>query len=313
MERNSDVQVIDLLVIFVIIKNQPMSNFEASELTLDSNGKVYHLGLGPEDIADTIIFVGDQGRVDVVSSFFDTVRFKTQHREFATATGTYKGKAISVVSHGIGCDNIDIVLNELDACVNIDLDKREVLTKKKSLDIIRIGTCGALQEDIDPGSHIVSKYAIGLDGVANFYDMEFSEEELAFKSQFLAESGWPDDLAIPYMIKSNDRLRELLKGLGEEGITTTANGFYGPQGRALRIPLKHPDFKDKIRGFSFDDTRATNFEMETSALLALSKALGHNAVAVCLVLANRYSNKFESDYETKMRNLIQEVLDRVAG
>jgi len=290
-----------------------MDDFKASELTLDTKGNVYHLGIGPNDIADTVIFVGDQSRVEVVSSFFEAVRFKTQHREFATATGTYNGKEISVVSHGIGCDNIDIVLNELDACVNIDLEKREIKTNKKSLDIIRIGTCGALQEDIEPGSHIISKYAIGLDGVANFYDIDFSDEELAFKSQFVANSGWPDGLAIPYMVKSNDRLRHILKGLGEEGITTTANGFYGPQGRALRIPLKHPDFKDKIRGFSFENTRATNFEMETSALLALSKALGHNAVTICLVLANRYSNKFESDYNTKMKILIKEVLDRVCS
>ena len=290
-----------------------MSTFKASELTLDSNGNVYHLGIGPNDIADTVIFVGDQARVDVVASFFDSVRFKTQHREFATTTGIYKGKEISIVSHGIGCDNIDIVLNELDACVNIDLEKREVNSIKKSLDIIRIGTCGALQEDIEPGSHIISKYAIGLDGVANFYDIDFSDEETQFKNEFLATSGWPDGLAIPYMIKSNDRLRLLLKGLGEEGITTTANGFYGPQGRALRIPLKYPDFKDKIRNFSFNETRATNFEMETSALLSLSKALNHNAVTICLVLANRYSNKFESDYETKMRKLIVSVLDRIVA
>lgn len=290
-----------------------MSTLKASELTLDSNGKVYHLGIGPNDIADTLIFVGDQSRVDVVASFFDTVRFKTQHREFATTTGTYKGKEISVISHGIGCDNIDIVLNELDACINIDLEKREINTVKKSLDIIRVGTCGALQEDIETGSHIISKYAIGLDGVANFYDIDFTEEEIEFKTQFLETSGWPDNLAIPYMVKSNDRLRALLNGLGEEGITTTANGFYGPQGRALRITLKHPDFKEKIRHFSFNNTRSANFEMETSALLSLSKALGHNAVTICLVLANRYSNKFESDYETKMRALIVSVLDRVVG
>ena len=191
-----------------------MSTFKASELTLDSKGKVYHLGIGPEDIAETIIFVGDQARVDVVASFFDSVRFKTQHREFATTTGIYKGKEISVISHGIGCDNIDIVLNELDAAVNINLLKREIKPTKKSLDIIRIGTCGALQEDIEPGSHIISKYAIGLDGVANFYDIDFSEEETEFKTQFLSTSGWPDNLAIPYMVKSNDRLRKLLSGLG---------------------------------------------------------------------------------------------------
>jgi len=289
-----------------------MEHFEPSELTLDTNGKVYHLGLGPDDIAKDVIFVGDQERVKVIASFFDSVRFTNQHREFATATGLYKGKEISVVSHGIGCDNIDIVLNELDACVNIDLDKREIKPHKTKLNIIRIGTCGALQEDIDPGKYIVSKYAIGLDGVANFYDIDFSDEEIEFKTQFLTNSGWPDGLAIPYMVKSDDTLRALLKGIGEEGITTTANGFYGPQGRALRIPLKHPDFKDKIRAFEFNNTRATNFEMETSALLALSKTLGHAAVTVCLVLANRYSNKFESDYETKMRGLIEQVLDRIA-
>jgi len=226
-----------------------MSTCKASELTLDSNGKVYHLGIGQKDIADTVIFVGDQARVDVVASFFDTVRFKTQHREFATTTGTYKGKEISVISHGIGCDNIDIVLNELDACVNIDLEKREVKSIKKELDVIRIGTCGALQEDINPGSYIISKYAIGLDGVANFYDIEFSEKETEFKNQFLSTSGWPDNLAIPYIAKSNDRLRALLNGLGEEGITTTTTGFYGPQGRVLRIPLKHPDLKIKLNTF----------------------------------------------------------------
>jgi len=290
-----------------------MSTFNASELTLDANGKVYHLGIGPDDIADTVIFVGDQARVNVVASFFDSVRFKTQHREFATTTGFYKGKEISVISHGIGCDNIDIVLNELDACVNIDLEKRSLKPTKKKIDIIRIGTCGALQEDIEPGSHIISKYAIGLDGVANFYDIDFTEEESEFKNQFLSTSGWPDNLVIPYMVKSNDRLRTLLNGLGEEGITITANGFYGPQGRALRIPLKQPDFKDKIRHFSFEGTRATNFEMETSALLALSKKLGHSAVTICLVLANRYSNKFEPDYETKMSALIVKVLDRIVG
>lgn len=288
-----------------------MNDIKASELTLDDHGKVYHLGLGPENISDTVILVGDQDRVKVVASFFDEVDFEHQHREFATMTGTYKGKRLTVVSHGIGCDNIDIVLNEIDACVNIDLEKREIKAKKTAIDFIRIGTCGALQEDIIAGSHIVTKYAIGLDGVANFYEMPYTEEEQRFKSQFLEKSGWPQDLALPYMVKSSDKLRALLSGLGEEGITTTANGFYGPQGRTLRMPLKHPDFKDKIRAFEFEGTRATNFEMETSALIALSHALGHEAVTVCLVLANRYNNTFESDYQTKMKTLIQEVLDRV--
>lgn len=289
-----------------------MNDIKASELTLDTNGKVYHLGVGPEDIANTIIFVGDQNRVDVVASFFDTIRFKTQHREFATVTGSYKGKEFSVVSHGIGCDNIDIVLSELDACVNIDLEKRELKSEKSKLEIVRIGTCGALQADIDPGSHIISKYAIGLDGVANFYDIDFTPEEIEMAEAFKTTANWPDNLALPYFAKSSERLNELISDLGEQGITTTANGFYGPQGRALRIPLKHPNFKDLIRNFSFRGTRATNFEMETSALLSLSRAMGHDATTICLVLANRYSNKFESDYESKMRNLIEQVLDRLA-
>ena len=289
-----------------------MNNIKASELTLDTNGKVYHLAVGPEDIAHSIIFVGDQNRVDVVASFFDTIRFTTQHREFKTVTGTYKGKEFSVVSHGIGCDNIDIVLNELDACVNIDLEKREIKPQQTALEIVRIGTCGALQVDIDPGSHIISKYAIGLDGVANFYDINFNDDEKEIAKAFKSNVDWPSDLALPYFAKSCERLNAKLADLGEEGITTTANGFYGPQGRALRIPLKHPDFKDKLRNFSFKGTRATNFEMETSALLSLSRAMGHSSTTICLVLANRYSNKFESDYESKMKKLISGVLDRLA-
>ncbi|HIP37228.1 MAG TPA: phosphorylase [Crocinitomix sp.] len=290
-----------------------MDDIKASELTLDTKGKVYHLAVGPKDIAKTIIFVGDQNRVDLVASFFDDIRFSTQHREFKTVTGTYKGKEFSVVSHGIGCDNIDIVLNELDACVNIDLEKRELKREKTSLDIVRIGTCGALQVDIEPGSHIISKYAIGLDGVANFYDINFTDEETEMANAFKNNVDWPNDLALPYFTKSCERLNAKLSDLGEQGITTTANGFYGPQGRALRIPLKHPDFKDRLRRFEFNGTRSTNFEMETSALLSLSRAMGHSATTICLVLANRYSNKFESDYDTKMGQLIISVLDRLAS
>jgi uridine phosphorylase len=300
-----------LVKIIIFVKKTIMNNIKASELTLDTNGKVYHLAVGPEDIAHTIIFVGDQNRVDVVASFFDSVRFTTQHREFKTVTGTYKGKEFSVVSHGIGSDNIDIVLNELDACVNIDLDKRELKPTQKSLEIVRIGTCGALQVDVDPGSHVISKYAIGLDGVANFYDINFTDEEKQMAESFKNNVDWPNDLALPYFVKSCERLNNKIADLGDEGITITANGFYGPQGRALRIPLKHPDFKDKLRNFSFNDTRAANFEMETSALLSLSRAMGHSATTICLVLANRYSNKFESDYNSKMKHLIKSVLDRL--
>jgi uridine phosphorylase len=288
-----------------------MNDIKASELTLDSNGKVYHLAVGPEDITTSIIFVGDPNRVDLVGSLFDTISFSTHHREFKTITGTYKGKSFTVVSHGIGCDNIDIVLNELDACFNIDLKKREIKPHKTSLNIVRIGTCGALQANIEPGSHVISKYAIGLDGVANFYKFDFKADEQAMKLKFEKEVDWPNDLVLPYFVSSSETLNSKLADLGEQGITITANGFYGPQGRALRIPLKHPDFKDKLRAFTYNNARAANFEMETSALLSLSRAMGHSATTICLVLANRYSGKFESDYNIKMKQLIINVLDRL--
>lgn len=288
-----------------------MSKLEASELTLDKNGKVYHLGLGAGDVADTVILVGDQDRVKFVGSFFDSVRFETQNREFCTLTGIFGGKELSVISTGIGTDNIDIVLNELDAVVNIDLKTRVEHKDKKSLNLIRIGTCGALQESIATGSHIISKYAIGLDGVANFYQIPYSDEEKSAVKNFVEVSGWNSQLNTPYLKKSSDSLFNLLKADMVEGITITANGFYGPQGRAIRIPLSLPDFKNSIRKFNWQGTPVANLEMETSALYALSDALGHKAVTVCLVLANRYNNTFEPNYSEKMGELIQLVLSRL--
>jgi uridine phosphorylase len=285
--------------------------FEASELTLNKEGKIYHLNLGPEDLADTVILVGDQNRVDLVGTFFERITFKTQNREFCTITGTYQGKEISVVSTGIGTDNVDIVLTEIDAIVNIDLETRTEKEQKRSLDFVRIGTCGALQEDLEPGSYVISKYAIGLDGVANFYDIPYTDDEKNAMQSFIKHSNWGETLNYPYIKKSDDRLRDLLKEGMEEGITLTANGFYGPQGRAIRIPLALPDFKEDIRTFKWEGARATNLEMETSALYALSNALGHHAVTCCLVLANRYSNKFMPDYNEQMKTLIHTVLERL--
>ena len=285
--------------------------FSPSELTLNDQGKVYHLDLGNDDVAETVILVGDQNRVELVASFFDTITYKTQHREFATITGTYRGKPVSVVSHGIGCDNMDIVLTELDAAVNIDLKSRTLKAKQTKLKLVRIGTCGALQEDIEVGSAVISSYAIGMDGVANFYDIPFSDNEVSALAAFHTETKWPSDLVIPYIAQANTELVDALANLGQKGITVTANGFYGPQGRAIRIPLKHNDFKDQIRLFKWNDLQVCNLEMETSALLSLGKALGHDAVTICLVLANRYNNTFASDFEIKMKALIQDVLARV--
>ena len=272
---------------------------------------MYILGLAPGDLAETIILVGDQNRVDMVGEFFDEITYSNQNREFCSITGTYKGSPISCVSTGIGTDNVDIVLTEIDAIFNIDLKNRIEKTEKVSLDFVRIGTCGALHPDIKPGSRIISKYAVGLDGVANFYQIPYTEDEQKAKSEFIKVTNWGANLNTPYIKKSSDRLRDLLKDGMEEGITTTANGFYGPQGRAIRIPLSTPDFKENLRAFKWGDVRATNLEMETSAIYALSGALGHEAVTCCLVLANRYSNEFMPDYHSEMKQLIQTVLDRL--
>jgi uridine phosphorylase len=282
-----------------------------SELTLNADGKLYHLNVGNNDIAPLVILVGDQERVAVVAENFDEITFQTQHREFATTTGMYKGKKITVTSHGIGCDNMDIVLTELDAAVNIDLKTRTVKDQLTSLKLIRIGTCGALQADIPVGSAVISKYAIGMDGVANFYDRTISDNEAQAIEVFKAKTNWPNDLVVPYISEANEGLVAMLSHLGRVGITVTANGFYGPQGRAIRLPLKYADMKEQMRLFDWDGFSVTNLEMETSALLSLGKALGHEATTICLVLANRYNNTFATNFEDKMKVMINNVLDRV--
>lgn len=288
-----------------------MAKFEASELTLDKNGNVYHLGIAPENIAETILLVGDQDRVKFIGEYFDTVEFEHQNREFCTLTGMYQGKRLTVLSTGIGTDNIDIVLNELDALVNIDLKTRTVKSTLTQLNLIRIGTCGSLQENVAPGAHVISKYAIGLDGMAGFYTIQFTAEELQANENFIQQTNWPVQLNRPYLAKASDQLFDLLKEGMVQGITVTANGFYGPQGRSIRIPLGLPDFKDNIRQFKHQQFQVTNLEMETSALYALSHALNHRAVTVCLVLANRYTNSFEPNYGAKMADLVQLVLKRL--
>ena len=287
------------------------SKLTPSELTLNADGKLYHLNVGNKDVAPLVILVGDQERVAVVAENFDEITYQTQHREFATITGMYKGKHITVTSHGIGCDNIDIVLTELDAAVNIDLKTRTVKDKLMSLKLIRIGTCGALQADIEVGSAVISKYAIGMDGVANFYDRIISDNEAQAIKAFKAKTKWPDDLVVPYISEANSALVDLLMDLGRVGITVTANGFYGPQGRAIRLPLKYENLKERMRSFDWDGVSVTNLEMETSALLSLGKALGHEATTICLVLANRYNNTFATNFEDKMKTLIKNVLDKV--
>jgi len=289
-----------------------LKKYSESELVLNGEGKVYHMNLAPEDIADTCLLVGDQNRVDLIAEQFDSIRFKVQNREFYTITGSYKGKEFSAISTGIGTDNVDIVINELDALVNIDLQNRLDKADHHSLTFVRIGTCGALQEDIRPGSHVVSSYALGFDGVAHFYNLPYSEEEQRAMETFRKEIQWPDSLNKPYFKAADKELFSVLAADNYPGITLTANGFYGPQGRALRLPLVMPDLKEQLRKFEWNGSKVVNFEMESSCLFALSSALGHCASTVCLSLANRYTGEFLTDYKTPMRALVKEVLDRLS-
>ncbi len=283
-----------------------------SELILNKDGSIFHLHLLPENIADTIILVGDQDRVDMISKYFDKVEFKVQNREFKTHTGYYHGKRLSVLSTGIGTDNIDIVLNELDAICNIDLKSREPKSTHKSLDFIRIGTSGALQGDIPVDTPIISEMAIGFDGLLNFYADRNKVSEAEIEKHFLEHTGWNSKLATPYFVEASDKL---LKKVGKEdmrhGLTISAPGFYGPQGRQLRLPLADPNLNEKITAFDHQGKKITNYEMESSAIFGLSKLLGHNAVTVCNIIANRIRKEYSADYKISMEKLIVKILDRL--
>ena len=283
-----------------------------SELILNKDGSIFHLHLLPENIADTIILVGDQDRVDMISKHFDKVEFKVQNREFRTHTGYYHGKRLSVLSTGIGTDNIDIVLNELDAICNIDLKTREPKTTHKSLDLIRIGTSGALQGDIPVDTPIISEMAIGFDGLLNFYADREKANDKDIEQHFLEHTGWNKQLATPYFINASSKLLEKVgKDDMRHGLTISAPGFYGPQGRQLRLPLADPKLNEKITAFEHKGKKITNYEMESSAIFGLSKLLGHNAVTVCNIIANRIRKEYSADYKISMEKLIVKILDRL--
>lgn len=285
--------------------------YPASELVLNAKGEVYHLGLTPDKIADTIILVGDQDRVSLVSNFFDEIEHQSQHREFVCHTGTYKGKRISALSTGIGTDNIDITINELDALANIDLVNRSNKNEYRKLQLIRIGTCGLLQSDLPVHSYVLSTHAIGLDNVAHFYPIEFSTSELDMAKTFHQHAGYPETI-VPYALKASDNLISKLKSSKTNtGITVTSSGFYAPQGRSLRLGLRNPDINERISSFNFEANRIVNFEMESSALFALGKALGHEVATICLGVANRPNMEFSKGYAKEMNELIEYVLDRV--
>lgn len=285
--------------------------FPDSELVINGDGSCFHLHLKPGQIADRIILVGDPGRVDMISGMLDSVELHVHNREFNCITGSYHGKRLSVVCTGIGSDNIDIVMNELDSLVNIDYGTRQEKPEHHTLTLVRIGTCGAIQEDLPPGTFLVSEKSVGMDGVLNFYPGVDNVSDAAFEEEFCRQTGYMERWTRPYIVNSDE---ELVSRIGEgmaKGVTVTAVGFYGPQGRLLRGGLAHPEFNEKLRAFRYGRFRITNYEMESSALEGLARILGHRAMTVCLVIANRYSTAMNTDYHDRMRVLVQTVLDRI--
>jgi uridine phosphorylase len=290
-----------------------MRIIEPSELIINPDGSIFHLHLRPQDISDTIILVGDPGRVDTVASFFSKIEFSVANREFKTVTGVFNNKRISVTSTGIGTDNIDIVLNELDALVNIDLETRQEKEEKKQLTIVRLGTSGALQADIPVDSFIITDIAIGFDGLLNFYKGRNSISDLAMESAFVGHTKWNPLCAKPYFVHSTPELIDLFRDMAIEGITISAPGFYGPQGRVLRLPLADSSLNHSIETFSYKGKRITNFEMESSAINGLSLLLGHKSVTVCAIIANRVNKTASADYKPHISRLIEQTLLRLTN
>lgn len=288
-----------------------------SELILNPDGSIYHLNIRPEHLATTIITVGDPDRVDTITKYFDTIRFTTHKREFKTSTGSYKGKEITVISTGIGTDNIDIVLNELDALVNIDLNTREVKKELTSLDIIRIGTSGSIQADIPVDSFLMSKYAIGLDALLHFYDSKHVQR-LDIQKSFIDHMNWAQEKSDPYVVRCDDALSQKFASPDiVEGFTATNIGFYAPQGRELRLKTSNSFMNEKLATFSFresgteKDIKITNLEMETSGIYGLAKLLGHRAVSLNCILANRATMTFSKEPTERTEALIQYALERI--
>lgn len=288
--------------------------FEPSELIINDDNSVFHLHLKPEELADKVILVGDPGRVPTVAAHFEEKECDVENREFHSITGTYKGKRITVLSTGIGCDNIDIVLNELDALANIDFQTREEKDQLRTLDIVRIGTCGGLQETVPEGTFIASVKSIGFDGLLNFYGGRNDVCDLELEDAFIKHMQWTGNKCIqhPYVIDANAELTERVAGDDMvRGITVACGGFFGPQGRELRIPLADPHQNEKIMSFEHKGLKITNFEMESSAVAGLSRLLGHRAMTCCMVIANRVAHRANTGYKNTIDQLIQIVLDRI--
>ena len=286
--------------------------FPESELIINNDGSCFHLHLRPEQLADKVILVGDPGRVNTVANHFDTKECEVSSREFHTITGNYKGKRITVQSTGIGCDNIDIVVNELDSLANIDYQTREEREEHRTLTLVRIGTCGGLQPFTPTGTFVASVKSIGFDGLLNFYGGRNNVCDLKMEEAFKQHMNWNPLLGAPYVAQADE---ELIDRIAQDdmvrGYTIACGGFYGPQGRQLRIPLADPTQNEKVEAFEYDGRKICNFEMESSALAGLSLLLGHKAMTCCMVIANRYAQKMNTEYKNSIDTLIEKVLDRI--
>ncbi|WP_337616700.1 nucleoside phosphorylase [Prevotella sp.] len=287
--------------------------FAASELIINGDGSVFHLHLKPEHLADKVILVGDPGRVALVASHLNNIECEVESREFRTVTGQYEGKRITVVSTGIGCDNIDIVMNELDALANIDFNTRMEKEQTRSLEIVRIGTCGGLQLNTLEGTFVCSEYSVGFDGLLNFYAGRNAVCDLQMERALINHLGWTGNMCqpYPYVIKADETLVERIAEGMVRGITVACGGFFGPQGRQLRIPLADPNQNEKIESFEYKGLHITNFEMESSALAGLARLMGHHATTVCMVIANRRAGRADTAYKNHIDDLIKLVLERL--
>jgi uridine phosphorylase len=283
-----------------------------SELILNPDGSIYHLNLKPENISNTLLFVGDQYRVEKITKHFDSIEFSTQKREFKTQTGSYKGKRLTVISTGIGPDNIDIVLNEIDALVNIDLKTRKIKDKLTSLNIIRIGTSGSLQNDVPVDSFVLGTHGLDLNGMLHFYKIDdISKPNI--EAEFVKYTNWSPKKAKPIIIDNSSELEKIFDSDQVfKGMTATAGGFYGPQGRVLRLPLQNPGLNERMDSFNFNGFRITNFEMETSVIYGLSKLLGHNALSLNAIIANRANGDFSKDPKQTIERLIKYTLSKIS-
>lgn len=289
-----------------------MRTIPSSELIINDDGSIFHLHLKPEQLADTVLLVGDPARVEMVASYFDNQECRVANREFVTITGTYKGKRMSVISTGIGTDNIDIVVTELDALVNIDFATRQVKPELRQLTLVRLGTSGAIQPDIKVGTAVFSRSSVGFDGLLNYYKGRNEVCDLPIEQAFIEHTGWSELLPKPYFIDADKSLFELFRDTTMEGITISAPGFYAPQGRWVRLEPADNELNAKIESFRFGERRITNFEMEGSALAGLAALMGHRAATICTIIAQRVALDVETDYKAFVRQMIEMALDRLA-